>query len=280
MLVAHLSDLHFGRHDPAVVEVLRSELNALDLALVAVSGDLTQRARRGEFETARTFLDSLVAPKLVVPGNHDIPLLDVVRRFVSPLGRYRRLVTDDLAPFFAIPGLAILGVNTARSARWKDGRLSVAQIDLIRSRFCSVGTPAFKVLVTHHPFLPPPGETEPALVERGPQALLVAERCGVDLLLAGHLYLGYTGDVRSHHVTIRRSILVAQAGTATSVRTRGEPNGYNLVRLDAPCVELHARVWDGRAFAAGRMERYERVRDGWRALPAPGTAGLSAAGRR
>jgi hypothetical protein len=193
-----------------------------------------------------------------------------VRRLASPLGYYRRIVSDDLTPFFAIPGLAILGVNTARAGRWKDGRLSVGQIDLIRSRFCSVGTPAFKVLVTHHPFLPPPGEQEPALVERGGHALTVAERCGVDLLLAGHLHLGYTGDVRTYHVAVRRSILVAQAGTATSVRTRGEPNGYNLVRLDAPFVELVARVWSGRAFDTRKAERFERVRDGWRALPAQG----------
>jgi 3',5'-cyclic AMP phosphodiesterase CpdA len=266
ILVAHLSDLHFGREDARVVAALRDELGALSPALVAVSGDLTQRARRSEFERSRAFLDSLPFPRLVVPGNHDIPLFDVVRRVLRPLGRYQRHVTGDMEPFVELPGLAVLGVNTARPSAWKDGRLSLAQIERIRERFCGAGAETFKALVTHHPFLPPPRDPRPALVGRGLLALAAAEQCGVDMLLAGHLHLGYTGDVRAHHVTVRRSILVAQAGTATSRRTRGEPNGYNVVRIEPPLVEVEARAWTGHEFARVRTERFARSAEGWRAL--------------
>src|SRR5207244_6632903 len=155
--IAHVSDLHFGREDPRVVEAVLEDLAAARPDLVVVSGDLTQRARRRQFQAARAFLDRFPAPVLVVPGNHDIPLFDLARRFFRPLGRYRSLVTADLAPLFHDDEVAVLGVNTARSNVWKSGRLSLDQIDGIRARLSPLPPRVFKVLVTHHPFVPPPG---------------------------------------------------------------------------------------------------------------------------
>ena len=94
--IAHLSDLHFGRLDEAVLDPLRQALEALRPDLVVVSGDLTQRARKGQFEDAKAYLESLPQPQLVVPGNHDVPLYNVVKRFIAPLANYRKIVTDDL----------------------------------------------------------------------------------------------------------------------------------------------------------------------------------------
>jgi 3',5'-cyclic AMP phosphodiesterase CpdA len=262
--IAHISDLHFGRDDPAITLALLGELTAEPPSLLAVSGDLTQRARRREFEAARRFLDAIPAPKVVVPGNHDIPLFDVVRRLLSPFGRYERHVSRQKNPFVELEGLAVLGVNTARPSTWKDGRLSLAQIETVRTRLCAVPADDFKVLVTHHPFLPPPTDPAPAIVGRGLSALVAAESCGVDLLLAGHLHRGYTGDARTHHVTLRRSILVAQAGTAISRRTRGgEANSYNLIRIAAPRLEIEVRRWDGGAFRPERTARFEKVKGVW-----------------
>ncbi len=102
------------------------------------------------------YLDRL-GPLLVVPGNHDIPLYDVTRRALSPMGRYRSMLTDELNPFHVDNDLAVLGLNTTRPARWKEGGISPAQVQLIRiqlrRRRCRV---PWRVLVTHHPFLPPP----------------------------------------------------------------------------------------------------------------------------
>ena len=261
--IAHVSDLHFGREDPRVVEAVLEDLAAAAPHLVVVSGDLTQRARRREFRAARAFLDRLPAPALVVPGNHDIPLFDLPRRFLWPLDRFRRMVTDDLSPLFHDEDLAILGVNTARSNVWKNGRLSLAQIDGIRERFAPMPPRMLKVLVTHHPFLGPPGTGRRRLVGRGLLALQAAEACGVDLLLAGHLHVGFSGDVRAHYLTIRRSILVAQAGTATSLRVRGEPNTYNLITADGPALSLAVRGWDGARFAPLTSARYVKRDEEW-----------------
>jgi 3',5'-cyclic AMP phosphodiesterase CpdA len=261
--IAHLSDLHFGREDPEVVAGLVRELEAKRPSLVAVSGDLTQRARAGQFRAARAFLDRMPAPILVVPGNHDIPLFNVFARWLSPLGGYRDHINADPEPFFHDEALAVMGVNTARPGKWSDGRLSARQIERIRERFGPIPERVFKVIVTHHPFIPAPGDRVRALVERGFQALQAAERCGVDLLLAGHLHIGFTGDVRPHYLSIRRSMLVAQAGTSTSVRHRGEPNTYNWIVVDPPQLSIEVRSWGGAAFETRAVTRYVKRDDEW-----------------
>jgi 3',5'-cyclic AMP phosphodiesterase CpdA len=134
----------------------------------------------------------------------------------------------------------------------------------VRLRFCAAAPDALKVLVTHHPFLPPPNEPAPPLVGRGGLALAAAEACGVDLLLAGHLHRGYTGDARAHHVSLERTILVAQAGTAVSRRTRaGEANSYNVVRVALPTLEIETRAWQPGGFRPFRTVRFEKRPDGW-----------------
>jgi 3',5'-cyclic AMP phosphodiesterase CpdA len=261
--IAHISDLHFGKEDPPVAEALLAELQSRGPRLVAVSGDLTQRARAREFRAARAFLDRLPGAVLVVPGNHDVPLWDVVSRFARPLRNYRRHLTPELAPFLHQEDLAVMGVNTARSWTFKNGRISWEQIEQIRARFAPLPERVFKVLVTHHPFVPSPGDPDPAVVGRGFHALQAAEAAGVDLLLAGHLHLGFSGDVRAHHLSIRRSMLVAQAGTAISLRTRGEPNTYNWITFDPPHLHIEVRGWEAGAFSTLSVTRWLKRGPEW-----------------
>jgi 3',5'-cyclic AMP phosphodiesterase CpdA len=251
--IAHISDLHFGREDARVAEALLEDLEERFPSLVTVSGDLTQRARIVEFQAARAFLDRLPAPSLVVPGNHDVPLYDVVRRFARPLHRYRAFITPDLSPVYRDDEITVLGINTARSLTFKDGRISEGQVAHLRRQ---LGPPEgiFKVVVTHHQFIPPPGGKK--VVGRAGFALGALEACGVDLLLAGHLHRGYSGDVRSHHPLVRRSIVVVQAGTAISLRGRGEPNSYNFLTIDRDRIEVVVRAWDGHRFAPSESYAY------------------------
>jgi 3',5'-cyclic AMP phosphodiesterase CpdA len=246
-----------------VVEGILRDLEARRPSLVAVSGDLTQRARDGEFRAARAFLVRMPAPVVVVPGNHDVPLFNVVRRWLSPLGRYTRHINADPEPFFHDDDLAVMGVNTARPGKWSDGRLSLRQIERIRDAFGPIPERVFKVIVTHHPFIPAPGGHEHALVERGAAALEAAERSGVDLLLAGHLHMTFTGDVRPHYLSIRRAMLVAQAGTSTSVRQRGEANTYNWIEVDPPALSFEQRSWNGSGFEPRVVTRYAKRDEQW-----------------
>jgi 3',5'-cyclic AMP phosphodiesterase CpdA len=264
--IAHISDLHFGREDPPIAAGLVQDLNRLAPTLVINSGDFTQRARRRQFRAAAAYHRRLPQPQILVPGNHDIPLFDVLRRFRSPLDRYCRYITSDLYPRYIDDEIAVLGINTARSLTWKGGRISLEQICELERVFCTLPPNLFKVLVTHHPFIPPPGDEAAAvdLVGRAAKALDVIARCGVDLLLAGHLHHGYTGDVRTHYPAFGHSTVVAQAGTATSHRVRNEPNAYNFIEIAAEHLTITVRRWNGSAFRAWNRVTYQR-RDGvWR----------------
>jgi 3',5'-cyclic AMP phosphodiesterase CpdA len=259
--IAHVSDLHFGREDVGVAAALTSELERLRPSLVIVSGDLTQRARRRQFESCARFLRGLPAPVLVVPGNHDIPLYDVLRRFLSPLGRYRRYIADELAPVYEDGELFVLGLNSARPYRWKDGALSPEQVALIRDRFAAAPAQALRLLVTHHPLKPRPSDPEPAHVRLGPEALAAAA-VHVDLALAGHLHMGYLADVVPTGSGARKVLLV-QAGTAISNRRRHEPNSYNLLTVDGDRLEIAIRIWERDAFAPRETLRFRKQGAEW-----------------
>jgi 3',5'-cyclic AMP phosphodiesterase CpdA len=262
-LIAHISDLHFGRERDEVVVGLLADLRALDPDIVVVSGDLTQRARRRQFEAARAFLDGLPGHVVVVPGNHDIPLFDLARRLLDPLGRYRRHISDDLCPFYVNDEIAMLGLTTARRTTWKEGRISAAQTEVIRKRLCGASGSAFKALVTHHPFTPPPTLPRAAVVGGGAEALVTALDCGVDIVLAGHMHAGYAVDVRTIYATLPRSVLSIQAGTAVSERLRGAGDSYNLIRAEPPVLELHVRSWQGDGYETTTEGRYRKSDGGW-----------------
>lgn len=261
--IAHISDLHFGTAVPVVAEGLLRELRERAPSLIVVSGDLTQRARRRQFADARAFLDQLPSPHLVVPGNHDVPLYDVVRRFGNPLGRYREIIQSELDPTYQDDELSVVGVNTARSLVWKAGKISEQQIEGLRQRLTDAGD-RFKVVVTHHPFIPSP-MSEGAGIDlgRAAEALAVLEQAGVDLLLAGHLHHGYTGDTRSHFASARRSIIAVQAGTAISRRVRHEPNAYNWITLEPTTIAVEVRTWEKTGFTGIRTTRFALRDDAW-----------------
>ncbi|MDB6115057.1 MAG: hypothetical protein JWQ83_1536 [Lacunisphaera sp.] len=273
--IAHISDLHFGTERPEVADGLRADLAATPPSLVVISGDLTQRARGGQFAAARDYLAMLPTPQLVIPGNHDVPLFDVTRRFLAPLSRYRKIISEELNPVYEDDELLVAGINTARSLTWKAGRISGEQITMLEARLKATRA-RFKVVVTHHPFIPPPiveARFEHIdLVGRAVRAMTVLDAGKVDLLLAGHLHRGYSGDTRTQYPAAHRGIISAQAGTAISHRVRGaEPNGYNRITLDGDRVTVEVRIWRERAFVADRKTIYDRTVAGWTARNLPPT---------
>ena len=260
--IVHLSDLHFGRIDPLLPEPLVESVEAVRPDLVAVSGDLTQRARPEQFEQARAFLDALPSPQIVVPGNHDVPLYNAYLRFFGGLRRFRRYITEDLEPTYADEEMAVIGLNSARSLTFKGGRIGLRQMQRAREWLCSVPLRVFKIIVTHHPFDLPPGHGG-RVVGRAHMAMLRLADCGADLFLSGHLHLGYTGDTSIRYEIQGLSALIVQAGTATSTRGRGEANSFNVIRIEPPEIEVERMSWDPlhRRFLPTSLERKRRPLD-------------------
>jgi 3',5'-cyclic AMP phosphodiesterase CpdA len=211
--LVHLSDLHFGRVNPLLVDPLIKSINEIGPDVVAISGDLTQRARSYQFKEARSFLDRLPKPQIVVPGNHDVPLHNVFARLLQPLTKYKRYITDDLQPTYEDEEVVIIGVNTARSLVVKGGRINETQVGRLRDKFCSLGNEVVKVVVTHHPFDLPEGHDERDLVGRAKMAMTGLAECGADLFLAGHLHISHTGHTKRYNIR-GHSALVVQAGTS------------------------------------------------------------------
>jgi 3',5'-cyclic AMP phosphodiesterase CpdA len=265
-VLVHLSDLHFGRIAPDVLEPLRSAIDAAKPHLVVVSGDLTQRARPGQFREARAFLDRLPGAKLVVPGNHDVPLYDVYQRFFHPLARYRSHFSRQVEPEYVDGEIAVLGVNTARSSVFKGGRINARQVERLRERFGTLGSEVTKIVVTHHPFDLPGACRARHLVGRAAMAMAELARCRADVLLSGHFHASHAGDTSTRYRIAGFAALIVQAGTATSIRTRGEANAFNVLRIAPGSVTVERCVWNGRAFSAGKRERFVRDAGAWRPL--------------
>jgi 3',5'-cyclic AMP phosphodiesterase CpdA len=265
----HLSDLHFGRINEDLIQPLIDTITRVQPDLIAVSGDLTQRARVEQFQAARAFLRSLPSPQIVVPGNHDVPLYNVYARFLRGLRRYRRYVSEDLEPFYADPEIAVLGLNTARAFALKGGRVNPRQVSRIVERLRPLGQDVIRILVTHHPFDLPEQYPRNALVGRARMALEQLAVYGIDVFLAGHLHVSRVGPATLRFKIKGRSALFVQAGTATSTRGRGEANAFNVIYIDPPDIAVERYTWqpDEKLFVASATDSYRRTATGWQPMP-------------
>jgi 3',5'-cyclic AMP phosphodiesterase CpdA len=261
--IVHISDLHFGTEEKTISEGLITDINQLSPDLVVVSGDLTQRARTSQYKAAKEYLEKIYSKKIIVPGNHDIPLFDIFRRFVLPLKRYKKFITSNMCPLYKDDEIAVLGINSARSLTWKNGRISAGQIKEIEKTLCEIDNNIFKVIVTHHPFIPPPGDPGIDLVGRSAKALVVIDECMVDLLLAGHIHHGYSGDVRPFYPNSKKSVISVQAGTAISNRIREEPNAFNFISITKNFFTVEIKVWNGEQFNKEKLISYKKEDDEW-----------------
>jgi 3',5'-cyclic AMP phosphodiesterase CpdA len=262
MRLAHVTDLHFGAEDPAVVAGLRTDLVAQDVDRVLVSGDLTMRARAGQFRAARGLLDSIGRPWISVPGNHDVPLDRVVSRAVRPLAAYRRFVDAQPQPVLRTDGLQVLGLSTPRRSQWKGGRIDAGQVARIGAAFA--GPAVLRVLMVHHPVFRSAQRPDEKMVRGAERALHAAARAGVDVVLCGHDHVQAQIDLCVSRPGLGRHMIGLMSGTACSRRVRaGESQSYTILELSGESLRLRVRHWrDGRFDALGETH-WRRSADGW-----------------
>lgn len=270
--ILHLSDLHFGR--PVLPEVCRA---VLDLGartrpdVVVVSGDLTQRARREEFEAAREFLDALPrVPRIVVPGNHDVPLYRLHERLLSPRALYREWIDPDPSPTLHRPGATFVGLDSTDPYRSiKNGRLGRDALARCEAIFAGADPASWRIVVLHHHLIPAPSFDRVRPMPRSQRALEAFTRMKVDLVLAGHLHRAYVGNSLDVYAGSQRDSgsIIVQCGTSTSRRGRGaerESNSLNWIEVGPDGVEVthHLYLGSEQGFSAVSRHRFARPRAG------------------
>ena len=251
--ILHLSDVHFGVDAQlAQLEAIEDYAPTLELDAIAVSGDLTQRARHGEFQAAHAMVRRLkkVAPVLVVPGNHDVQwwsspfhLLGTGRLYA----KYRRWFGEDLTPTLEIPGAVIAGALSAwgvalgsMTPNLRDlavkGHLPKREIDRVAAIFAQAPPGAAKVLVLHHNVLPGEISGRMGLAHWKTAQARLAE-LAPDVVLCGH-------DHQESAAQVGGTLAVSTASTQTSRTRGGRPSVFNLVRIYATGVEVRHFRWD------------------------------------
>jgi 3',5'-cyclic AMP phosphodiesterase CpdA len=242
-ILLQISDTHFGTEQRPVVDALATLSLQQRPDLLVLSGDITQRARPSQFRTARAFVDGLATPALAIPGNHDIPLFDLIARLQHPYARHRAAFGDDLEPVHSSREMLVVCVNTTRWYRHKSGAVSAQQIERVATRLARADPGQLRVVVIHHPVAVPRAEDDHNLLRGHAAAVQRWGTAGGDLVMGGHIHLPYVLPLRG----LARPMWAVQAGTAVSWRVRdGMPNSVNLLRWgrDAPAGSCLIERWD------------------------------------
>ncbi|MFV5403199.1 metallophosphoesterase [Acinetobacter sp. 228] len=231
-MILHLSDLHFGTERPECLKAIQQFCQSHPLEAVVVSGDLTQRARFGQFFDCKKFLDQLDTPYMVIPGNHDIPLYHLWNRFFNPFTRYQ-IFFGELEPVFETENFYLIGVNSIRRRYHTKGHLSLEQIQRIDIKLAQAPVSKLKIIVSHQPFYVPSqnkrGFKDSPLMAK--IALQAWAEHGLFGVLHGHLHQPATYDLNQiFELGLDHPVYDVHAGTSASNRLhQNEPNSFNLI---------------------------------------------------
>ena len=272
LTLLHVSDLHFGRPAvPAQIEAIEALIQAERFDVVAISGDLSQRARSGEFQRARAFIKHAerVSKVICIPGNHD------VQWWKSPFGLgderemfavYRRYIDDDIEPVLRVPGATFAGLNTShgvvgQSLTWRLRDLSIigivrrSQIERLRDVFSRSPAGDLRVVVMHHN--PVKGElSQRHGLKDTKRALGAFADMSVDLVLCGHDHQ----DAIHYIEHTKKGTVISTAGTVSNRMRGGRPSSVNSISITSENIEVSTLVWNAASggFVSGPVKCFER----------------------
>jgi 3',5'-cyclic AMP phosphodiesterase CpdA len=264
----HISDLHFGPpFVPKIGEVLRHTIEKLSPDMLIISGDLTQRAKPEQFVAARAYLNRLPPiPRVIVPGNHDVPLYRVWDRLFRPYELYRRHIADQLDTVARRKDAVIVALNSNNPYRAiTNGRIHRKQLDFCARAFATAPPGAARIVVAHHHFAPAPDYEGSDVMPKAKRALDVFTRLKVDLIMAGHLHRAYIGNSLDVYPGVDRDhgIIIAQCGTTTSRRGRvreREKNSFNWIQVTESSIQVLHYMYFGDTDKFSPVSRYEFAR--------------------
>ena len=290
LTLMHISDLHAGRpFNPEKADLIVHEAQELQPDLMVLSGDMVQRADfRRQWRQIQAFIDRLPEPRLIVPGNHDIPRFDQIGRFLWPFRRYQEYISPDLEPIFECEGMVVIGVNTVRSFTIEGGKLDRRKIARLEERLTRFPDRVCKVVVMHHHIVMPPGPPDQRkdVIVGAKETLAALDRGGAELVLCGHIHTSYIGNTLEFDPSLRQGTIIAQSGTSTSRRGRlwhRGKNSFNVIEIEDQVIRISQRmfledaqrfvpvsehVFPRRSGGAYYLPRHERVLDASRTAAA------------
>lgn len=270
----HISDLHAGRPFRVdVAEQLAAEAHALAPDLLVVSGDFVQRADIGaQWRVITSYLRMLPEPRLVVPGNHDVPLFNVFNRLFRPYAAYKHHISENLNPVFELPGLMVVGACSAHGLTQDGGRLSKEQLATMEAAFQRAPSGTCKIVVVHHHIVPPPGSEKRSKIANAKEAAALLDRCGVELMLCGHIHVSYVGTTLDVMPDLSQGTIICQSGTSTSRRGKSREHGknsYNVIEIDDGAIRIgqHLYMEETRRFEVVAEHVFPRRSNGVYTLP-------------
>ena len=273
MRIVHLSDPHFGTILPGVEEGLLATLHSLKPSLVLLTGDITQRARASQFKAAKEFVAKLKPfPCIAVPGNHDIPLLNIGVRLFNPYGQFRALFKELLEKDYVADGVRVTGLNSTSRWRHVQGDFNIPRIQ----KRLSPPHEDVKVRIAafHHPMDCAKSVDEKNLLCNREATIRVLDEASIDLVVGGHVHDPYITLSGVRYPFIKRNMILSVAGTCLSWRTRkGAPNSFNLIDVE-PDAEDGPRLTvtrhdkrDSNLYTPESEHKFRRIKsEGWVSL--------------
>ncbi|MCA2012847.1 metallophosphoesterase [Cereibacter sphaeroides] len=254
--IVHLSDLHFGAHDPALIDPLLEAVHAQQPDLTVISGDYAQRGTISQFREARHFVERLPEPHLSVPGNHDLPHFNPILRFLDPYGRFRKASGGPEEPVWYSHGAVVAGINTADRTQWMRGKVTPPHIETLRGHFDDAGG-RMRIAVMHHPLEHAALNIDPLMIGADNLRGQLPEM-GVSIVLSGHIHVSHIAPFRDLPGT-----LFVQNGTSLSTRRRGEANVFLTLDIEDGAVQITRHYWGPQGFVAGEPEAWELDGGAW-----------------
>lgn len=259
--IIHLSDLHFGRNDEKVVKAIIKTVKQIKPDILIVSGDLTQRAKEKEFIAAKEFLNCFKMKRIVIPGNHDIPLYNPIKRLLKPFDDYKKYISKNLEPFYYDKEVSIIGLNTARRTKVTRGKISSDQAGLIKKYFQNAGNAA-RIVVAHHPFDLPDHFGHRKMVIGAKKTIQQLVDAEVDLILGGHMHISHVRSVADRYKVDGKAALVVQASTV-SKRSRGEKPTFNVIKIKPKKISIARYICENGSFVKNLEEDFRLEETSW-----------------
>lgn len=257
--IIHISDMHFGRIDQTILYPLSKAIEREKPNLVIISGDFTQRARTMEFKEAKSFVDNIKYPMLVIPGNHDIsPLFSPLARIFAPYKRYKKYISEKLEPVYIDNEIAVAGMNTVRSHAIKDGRINKKQIANIKKWFGGLSDDVVKIVVTHHPLDTHESYGDHKLAKKSFSTLRALSEVGVDAYLSGHFHFTSAVETVKRHKIGNYSAIAIQAGTVSTRTRHNEKASFNIITINKKSFSIAPQFWNPKTkdFEPGSEEKF------------------------